>query len=145
MSSVIEEDVWGFEEFLEKRFKIKSSLPKTIIIKIEEYAKYVNRRNNRKKGFVKSLKNKGQRYCGYCGIDTNDESSKATADHIIPLSRGGTDNENNVVLSCLSCNKQKRTFLWLQKYDPVTGKLYEHIEHPTMHPSLRDGRNNLVH
>lgn len=39
--------------------------------------------------------------CGYCGRPGN------TVDHIIPLSRNGTDTWENTVTACFSCNSRK--------------------------------------
>jgi len=41
--------------------------------------------------------------CFYCGAF----DEKGHVDHIIPLSRGGTDNLENLVWSCVSCNTSK--------------------------------------
>ena len=40
--------------------------------------------------------------CHYCGRPAN------TVDHIQPKSRGGTDDEANLVAACVSCNSSKR-------------------------------------
>jgi 5-methylcytosine-specific restriction endonuclease McrA len=42
--------------------------------------------------------------CVYCR-----QSKKLTVDHIIPLARGGTDNIENIVPACRSCNSRKNT------------------------------------
>jgi 5-methylcytosine-specific restriction endonuclease McrA len=42
--------------------------------------------------------------CAYCGCD-----SKLTVDHAMPLSRGGSNNIENVVPACGSCNSRKGT------------------------------------
>lgn len=42
--------------------------------------------------------------CVYCG-----STHKLTVDHDVPLSRGGTDNIENVVPACRSCNSKKNT------------------------------------
>lgn len=44
--------------------------------------------------------------CGYCGRDLGD---RWEADHIIPKSRGGTDDPENLVAACLKCNREKGT------------------------------------
>lgn len=55
--------------------------------------------------------------CGYCGRPlarhqrgqpwTGTRINIATIDHIIPISNGGTDAPNNLMLACLSCNTEK--------------------------------------
>lgn len=44
--------------------------------------------------------------CAYCGCQLDPET--ATADHMIPLSRGGSNNIENIAASCLSCNCSKK-------------------------------------
>jgi 5-methylcytosine-specific restriction endonuclease McrA len=41
--------------------------------------------------------------CGYCGTSTG----KLTLDHIVPRSRGGESVWENVVASCVPCNRRK--------------------------------------
>lgn len=41
--------------------------------------------------------------CAYCGA----RSSRLTIDHIVPVSRGGTNKFENCVASCRSCNNKK--------------------------------------
>ena len=41
-------------------------------------------------------------WCEYCGAATN-----LTADHIIPLARGGTSEATNVAVLCRTCNSRK--------------------------------------
>ncbi|WP_254510412.1 HNH endonuclease [Anatilimnocola floriformis] len=55
-------------------------------------------------------------YCTYCGLKLNNENS--TLDHIRPISRGGTNHDDNLVLSCRKCNAEKGDQLhhkWLRK------------------------------
>jgi len=47
--------------------------------------------------------NDGKR-CAYCGAE-----KPFTKDHIIPRSRGGTDDASNLVWCCVSCNSKKGT------------------------------------
>ncbi len=42
--------------------------------------------------------------CQYCG----DKDGPFEADHIMPKSRGGTDEERNLVCACRSCNRSKK-------------------------------------
>jgi hypothetical protein len=41
--------------------------------------------------------------CRYCG----DSPERMCADHVIPLSRGGSNDESNLVACCLPCNSSK--------------------------------------
>jgi len=43
--------------------------------------------------------------CVYCGCKLN---NKYHVDHVIPLSRGGSNNPDNLVLACAHCNTSKR-------------------------------------
>jgi hypothetical protein len=43
--------------------------------------------------------------CAYCGGDF--ASLRLTCDHIVPMSRGGTDTWMNVVTACRNCNQRK--------------------------------------
>lgn len=54
----------------------------------------------------KSVKNRKwvtSKNCHWCGVKFTD-ISECTADHIIPISLGGSNGEHNIVLSCLECN-----------------------------------------
>lgn len=41
--------------------------------------------------------------CAYCGA-----TSRLTKDHVVPISKGGTDYIENILPACLSCNSRKR-------------------------------------
>lgn len=43
--------------------------------------------------------------CRYCGVTT--ASEELTVDHIIPVSKGGSDDLANLVTSCIPCNRGK--------------------------------------
>ncbi|HYE93485.1 MAG TPA: HNH endonuclease [Terriglobales bacterium] len=43
--------------------------------------------------------------CRYCGVVL--DFAAATLDHIVPVSRGGTNAEANLVLACAPCNNAK--------------------------------------
>jgi len=50
--------------------------------------------------------------CVYCG------DAAAGVDHVWPLSRGGPEDESNLVAACWSCNPSKGSRL-LTEWDPV--------------------------
>lgn len=45
--------------------------------------------------------------CAYCGC----ADQKLTADHVVPMSRGGMDSIENIVPACLPCNSSKKNKL----------------------------------
>lgn len=48
--------------------------------------------------------------CRYCGQSpANSSEVKLTLDHFIPISRGGTNNEDNLLTCCFTCNVKKGT------------------------------------
>ena len=47
----------------------------------------------------------GREVCAYCGVKLSKYT--ATIDHVIPLSRGGTDFKGNLVWCCKKCNQNK--------------------------------------
>jgi hypothetical protein len=42
--------------------------------------------------------------CRYCG----ERGGRLECDHVIPVSRGGSDNISNLVTACFKCNRSKR-------------------------------------
>ena len=49
------------------------------------------------------------RRCAYC----SQQVKRPTKDHVIPLSRGGTNDIDNIVPACKYCNARKHTGVWL--------------------------------
>jgi 5-methylcytosine-specific restriction endonuclease McrA len=52
--------------------------------------------------------------CRWCGKPLTLE--EATVDHVIPLSKGGLDQDNNRVISCEPCNRDRRNDMPNSKY-----------------------------
>mgnify|MGYP001054945071 CR=1 FL=1 len=50
----------------------------------------------------KEVLEKSNYICHYCGGSAN------TADHVIPVSKGGSNNLDNLVSCCLSCNSTRQ-------------------------------------
>lgn len=44
--------------------------------------------------------------CRYCGAELTYETH--TIDHVIPASKGGTENPRNLVMCCVTCNKRAK-------------------------------------
>ena len=64
-----------------------------------------DRSSTRKNWLWKNRKHK----CYWCGRTLNKGS--LTADHLIPLSKGGTHQRTNLVPACYQCNQAKRDMM----------------------------------
>lgn len=49
--------------------------------------------------------------CYYCNIKVGGKGARWQVDHVIPLSRGGTNLPENIVVACESCNRKKYNFM----------------------------------
>ncbi len=58
--------------------------------------------------------------CEYCVSRADYSPDPFSGEHIIPRSRGGTDELNNLAFSCLGCNYKK--FVSIDATDPFTGE-----------------------
>ena len=62
-----------------------------------------------------------QNRCGYCLSPQKLVMARLEIEHIMPLSKGGTDDESNLWLACPICNGHKAGKTTAT--DPVTGKI----------------------
>ena len=69
-----------------------------VILGIYPVAKYTHGSSNRWRKRRAIILKMHDYCCVYCGDDAN------TVDHVIPTSRGGTDDPMNLVAACNSCN-----------------------------------------
>ena len=58
--------------------------------------------------------------CGYCLSPQNLMPLELEIEHLLPKSQGGTNEEDNLWLSCRSCNSFKGS--QTHAYDPLTGR-----------------------
>ena len=69
-------------------------------------AAQVGVRSKRRKWAKRLARRRGWR-CHWCKCLTTKRRHRptsATVDHLVPLSRGGTNSPSNVVVACLTCN-----------------------------------------
>lgn len=59
--------------------------------------------------------------CEYCRAQAAFSHDPFSIEHIIPLAKGGTDDQENLAWSCLGCNNYKFTFT--EAFDLVTAQL----------------------
>jgi 5-methylcytosine-specific restriction endonuclease McrA len=62
-----------------------------------------------------SVVSDGEWTCHYCG----EQNERMCADHVVPLSRGGTNERQNLVCCCIPCNSSKADRLlseWQGRY-----------------------------
>ena len=78
------------------------------------------KRPKRRRHVESILKSKfnGVAICCYCGKVIEREA--VTLDHIVPVSKGGTDRIGNMALCCATCNNKKGDDEWEPKYRTLT-------------------------
>jgi hypothetical protein len=60
------------------------------------------------------------RYCKRQGDGLDPDGRTWHIDHVIPVTKGGTDDPENLALSCQTCNLQKRDHIgWAREPDPI--------------------------
>ena len=62
-----------------------------------------------------------QGLCEYCRCPERYSSTTFSIEHIMPRSRGGSDDASNLAFACQGCNNRK--FIATTHPDPVTGEL----------------------
>lgn len=88
-----------------KKEKIQSSLANTGVNRV--LGQHMSRQH---KWQLRQLINRFGGKCAVCGCNVNlieEDEHQATRDHIVPLSKGGTDHITNLQLLCRTCNQEK--------------------------------------
>lgn len=82
---------------------------------------------------VRKLIERDGEFCVYCGVKmflkTRIGEPKATLDHIIPKSKGGTDALENLVLACAPCNNKKGAIMPAEWFHMIWGENLENCPH----------------
>ncbi len=82
---------------------------------------------SRAAGLKRVVAQRAQECCEYCYSQAQSSPTSFSLDHIVPRTRGGTDDLSNLALSCQSCNNFK--FTSVEAFDSVNGELV-----PLFHP-----------
>lgn len=84
----------------------------------------------RRKNAIGGMTLEEQRYvykmmplCPYCNLNKSD-----TLDHVTPLSKGGTNNADNVIAVCRSCNSKKGAKTLLE-FNPILYMMWNNLSH----------------
>ena len=79
----------------------RGSLPRPMVIRLTTYVR-VPRDTHKRKITRRAVFARDGWECQYCGARTS-----LTVDHVIPRSKGGGSNWENIVASCAPCNRRK--------------------------------------
>jgi hypothetical protein len=74
--------------------------------------------------------------CGYCSSHQRHLLGPLEVDHIVPLCRGGSGDEDNLWLACARCNRYKGA--QTEALDPVSGEV-----HPLYNPRTQRWRDHF--
>lgn len=101
----------------------RTSLPRPAIIRLRTYAPVPRR--NRRRLTRRAVFARDEWACQYCGV-----GSDLTVDHVIPRSKGGSSEWENVVACCAACNRRKADRL------PHQARMFPKSTPRAPHPSI---------
>jgi 5-methylcytosine-specific restriction endonuclease McrA len=84
-----------------KLHSASSTMARPVVIRLVSYVR-VPRDTHRRKITRRAVFARDDWTCQYCGSRSN-----LTVDHVIPRSKGGSSNWENIVASCAPCNRRK--------------------------------------
>lgn len=70
----------------------------------------VKRAPRRRTKGVRRRKWRSSRRCHWCGVEFA-SFADCTADHVVPLDKGGSNGDDNIVLACSDCNTRRRNLV----------------------------------
>lgn len=121
-----------------------------------EICKAIHRNRNSKKSVVGSFTpaewlgklEEFHNCCAYCGSPTIDILESAlTIDHIVPLSRGGSNFIDNIVPACSRCNFEKHTMTAEEFLESIDAGKQEGIlvrRYLSTHPEVREAYGQVL-
>ncbi len=79
--------------------------------------------------------------CGYCGVSEAESGGELDVDHFRPVAHGGTDDLENLVYACVTCNRFKGGYWPAAEADQELMLLHpQHNETPAHIALMPDGR-----
>lgn len=81
------------------------------------------------RSFRQKIRERAGFSCEYCGISETDSGGELTIDHFQPISKGGGDEDENLIYCCFRCNLYKGDY-WAEKsnlFNPRKNKRDEHF------------------
>ena len=80
---------------------------------LEEFRRMKRTREERLEIIGKLAKRDGGMFCAYCGKALDDTT--VTIEHVLPISKGGADTMENMVIACRECNQLAKDYSITQK------------------------------
>lgn len=101
------------------------------------------------------VRERAQRCCEFCGVSENDTAGLLTIDHFQPVSKGGSDQLNNLLYCCMRCNLYKQDYwpqypddlpLWNPRTEPASNHFIS-LDDGNLYPltSIGDFTIKLLH
>jgi 5-methylcytosine-specific restriction endonuclease McrA len=116
----------------------RASISRPMVIRLVFYVR-VPRDTHRRKITRRAVFARDSWTCQYCGSRSN-----LTVDHVIPRSKGGSSNWENIVASCAPCNRRKGDMTPVQanmhparEPQPPHPQVFIHVASPTIPAAWR--------
>jgi 5-methylcytosine-specific restriction endonuclease McrA len=123
-----------------------TTLPRPMVIRLVSYVR-VPRDAHRRKITRRAVFARDGWTCQYCGARAN-----LTVDHVIPRSKGGSSEWDNIVASCAPCNRRKGDLLpekanMIPKRPPRAPhpQVFIHVASPTIPASWKQWLPDTTH
>jgi 5-methylcytosine-specific restriction endonuclease McrA len=115
-----------------------TAMPRPVVIRLVTYVR-VPRDTHRRKITRRAVFARDGWACQYCGAKAN-----LTVDHVIPRSKGGSSDWDNIVASCAPCNRRKGDYLPAQagmhprrRPSAPSPNVFIHVASPTIPAAWR--------